>query len=1306
MILKKVCDKINLYFALAKGDIMKKLLAVFLSAVVMLAALPSGVISASAETEGETEEREVYYSDLFYGYSHYLTDSTVLTSYYENNYDMFCDIYKTFYNSSGYTWAAFRETINTATDFKSFAKSISDATGLTDFTYEAMLDSANVKFAGQIVNYYAETEDSENAADDANAAEGWGNVSKTADMIKDIASVAADFEKLNDIKNMPDSEIISGFMTAVKNSGLFDFLSSENVTKFTDYFVENKSDIMAGMEVCATVLDAVKVYSTAVAMENLRLEFISDARNGLTSGSVTSDGINRLYSQLQSDCFEYFEDNYIVNAGLLAVEKAVMYYLDINEIGGDVGVLSTAMTLLKVASTVVFDVIFDIPTIDDLTTQIVLSEYVKDFYTALQSNAQVFSAPFISSEIESYEKSFAALVAATNAAMDASERIVTDSNSGRLSTARNTYYGRDMYTIVINQGLHTLAITPEEELVKTNFGTWEVSGPTLCGGTDYPDDSTAVYCPWSGLDATLYNRITGTLVVPEGEEFILNGDFIIGNTSTYYFSSPYAYNYGTLTVNGNLSVIGYNGSYYARFYNYNVLKVNGNVTVNYHGKFESRGDAVYYLSGDAKYQNTYNNYSCICLSTLILTGDAKQTFTRIYANTVIDWNESAEGVEFTYWNSNFSVLFNHNGNVFSCPSSAIFTDYDGDGMKDNVDPYPTVGNPCTIAVACNDSSFGTVSESSIETVGGTEHTVTATPEFKYCFVKWQNAAGKTVSTNAEYTFVAKGDNTLTAVFEKRKQPITAESSGGTITAPAEAEIESEVLVTVTENEGYIYQENSLKYNATVIENGSFIMPDEPVTLTAEFLYNDYYLPLKQKLAEAAAITYESYSAESFAALQSAITAANEALGNHVSKEDSDTHISALNSAMAALTPKYITAVRITAVPTLYIGVEGLIDGLEVTLDYDNATTEIITDYILSGFDPDTAGEQEITVSYGEFSDTATVNVLLRQLSDVTFAEISEQLYTGQGTVYEPGLSAAYDLTGDILTNGVDYTVAYSDNTAPGTAAVTVTGTGDYEGEITLSFVIYCEHSYEVAQYTAPTCTADGYRKEICSICADEKESFYKKVFTENLPESKHSYTMGLRENYYFTAEGAESLVLSFNKSTYFNTNDYLYIYDSAGTLIGKYGGSTLSEATLTVSGETVRLYLETGYDVLYGYGFALSGVTAYYPNTELAAFGHTEGEWVTEKDATVYEEGVRCKYCTVCGELLAEETLEKLTFWGDADLNGAIDSSDLAVIRKAVLFPDTEYNITSDTTGDGTVDIKDLIRLKKYLAGQDITLGI
>ncbi|MBQ1996500.1 MAG: hypothetical protein II237_09940 [Clostridia bacterium] len=40
--------------------------------------------------------------------------------------------------------------------------------------------------------------------------------------------------------------------------------------------------------------------------------------------------------------------------------------------------------------------------------------------------------------------------------------------------------------------------------------------------------------------------------------------------------------------------------------------------------------------------------------------------------------------------------------------------------------------------------------------------------------------------------------------------------------------------------------------------------------------------------------------------------------------------------------------------------------------------------------------------------------------------------------------------------------------------------------------------------------------------------------------------------------------------------------------------------------------------------------------------GHTPGEWVVTAEPTYEKEGKRVKYCTVCGEVVAEETLAKL----------------------------------------------------------------
>lgn len=65
--------------------------------------------------------------------------------------------------------------------------------------------------------------------------------------------------------------------------------------------------------------------------------------------------------------------------------------------------------------------------------------------------------------------------------------------------------------------------------------------------------------------------------------------------------------------------------------------------------------------------------------------------------------------------------------------------------------------------------------------------------------------------------------------------------------------------------------------------------------------------------------------------------------------------------------------------------------------------------------------------------------------------LSDTNYIYDGTAKEPSVAVK---NGEILlTQDVDYTVSYENNINPGTAAVTVTGIGDYTGSITLEFTI-------------------------------------------------------------------------------------------------------------------------------------------------------------------------------------------------------------------------------------------------------------
>ena len=506
--------------------------------------------------------------------------------------------------------------------------------------------------------------------------------------------------------------------------------------------------------------------------------------------------------------------------------------------------------------------------------------------------------------------------------------------------------------------------------------------------------------------------------------------------------------------------------------------------------------------------NMEKNTSCsnITNGSVIFNGSALQNVKNLKAATIILENESEEGVVFTTAVTS-TVLFDHRQNAFTLynnGSGSSFVDYDGDGLKDNVDPWPTVGNPCVITVQTEDEEKGEVLEDVIDTVGGTKVTVHAEPAFKYWFSAWVDGSKKIVSTSAVYTFVARGDTTLTALFTKRTQPISTETSGGFITAPASAEIESLVTVSVTEEDGYVFQEGSISCNGVPIDGFCFEMPDEPVVLTAVFTRNEAYFALLEAIEAAEAVDYVPYSAESYAALLDAISEARDALINHITDQESEAQIAALQAAAEALQPRIATSLTIQSVPVLYVGLADSIQDMTVLVTYDNGWSEPAAGWTVENFDCAVPGQQEILISCQGVTAAQTVTVQLRPLSLVSAEPIPDQLFLGDGTAFEPTPVLTFDLTGETLVPGDDVELTYWENVNTGLGHITVEGVGNYTGVLELTFTIYCRHQAQSLESVLPTCTETGLGEgSLCAICGETLEP------QSVIPALGHNYVNGI-----------------------------------------------------------------------------------------------------------------------------------------------------------------------------------------------------
>ena len=90
------------------------------------------------------------------------------------------------------------------------------------------------------------------------------------------------------------------------------------------------------------------------------------------------------------------------------------------------------------------------------------------------------------------------------------------------------------------------------------------------------------------------------------------------------------------------------------------------------------------------------------------------------------------------------------------------------------------------------------------------------------------------------------------------------------------------------------------------------------------------------------------------------------------------------------------------------------------------------------------------------TQTAKLTIGRKALSAAKIGQISQQPFTGSAIT--PAVTVTDGST--VLQAGVDYTVSYKNNTWPGTATVTVTGKGNYEGTVSAQFAVTASEGWQ------------------------------------------------------------------------------------------------------------------------------------------------------------------------------------------------------------------------------------------------------
>ena len=144
-----------------------------------------------------------------------------------------------------------------------------------------------------------------------------------------------------------------------------------------------------------------------------------------------------------------------------------------------------------------------------------------------------------------------------------------------------------------------------------------------------------------------------------------------------------------------------------------------------------------------------------------------------------------------------------------------------------------------------------------------------------------------------------------------------------------------------------------------------------------------------------------------------------------------------NATIAEIANQTFTGAAIKPVPSATYNGRKLVAGTDYDVSYAHNTN---------------AGTATVTLTgKGDFSGSTSVsfNIAKASIADATVEPIPSQTYLGDEKT--PAVNAT--LRGKKLVQGTDYNVSYKDNTQAGSATITLTGEGNYQGTMSVTFSI-------------------------------------------------------------------------------------------------------------------------------------------------------------------------------------------------------------------------------------------------------------
>lgn len=137
---------------------------------------------------------------------------------------------------------------------------------------------------------------------------------------------------------------------------------------------------------------------------------------------------------------------------------------------------------------------------------------------------------------------------------------------------------------------------------------------------------------------------------------------------------------------------------------------------------------------------------------------------------------------------------------------------------------------------------------------------------------------------------------------------------------------------------------------------------------------------------------------------------------------------------------------------------------------------------------------DVTDLFKDANEKASQGILVKSLDTATVT-VAPITYSGESQ--KPSVKVEYE--GMTLTENVDYVVWYDGYAEPGPAMLITAGIGDFFGTPASLYTVSCAtHSLTEISFSDSSCTEEGKRESICSICGD--------TVVETIPRKAHNMT--------------------------------------------------------------------------------------------------------------------------------------------------------------------------------------------------------